>query len=248
REWESLTDAERERLAEIHAYAQDQVTRTLGAASPEAGANFTAALQSCAAALERIRPVAPGTVLSATPEPPAQPAITIVTGYRPSILARTLEMHMDYYYPRYGWGRETEAAFSQGLGDLLVRLDKPTNQAWSAVLTTPARHFQGTATERIVGAIYIDGECSKTDGVARLRFFIVDESARGTGVGKKLFTAAMAFVRESGFRECHLSTLQDLIVARRLYEDAGFRKAGEIWVEGLGKGHMQMNYIWRRSE
>ncbi|KAK4128240.1 acyl-CoA N-acyltransferase [Parathielavia appendiculata] len=200
---------------------------------------------------DAVRPVrvTSAMTLSENPEAPAQPAvITIVPGYRPSILARTLEMHMDCYYPRYGWGRECEAVFSQALGDLLARLNKPMNQVWSAVSTTPTRDSQGTVTERIVGAVYIDGECSKMDGVARLRFFIVDESTRGLGVGKKLFETAMEFVRETNFHECQLSTLSDLTVARRLYEAAGFKEAGENWVEGLGKGHWQMNYIWRRSD
>ncbi|KAK4154040.1 hypothetical protein C8A00DRAFT_14801, partial [Chaetomidium leptoderma] len=176
------------------------------------------------------------------------PAITIVPGYRPGILARTLEMHLDYYYPRTGWAREFEAALSIGLGDLLNRLDKPVNQVWSAILTTPAPDPQTPAVERMVGVVYIDGESSGKAGVARLRAFIVDGSARGLGVGNKLFAAAMEFVRRTGFRECELSTLRDLTVARGLYEREGFQETGETWFEGFGKGVMELGYVWRRQE
>jgi GNAT superfamily N-acetyltransferase/DNA-binding MarR family transcriptional regulator len=244
----SLTDAGRQTLAEINAYAQDQVTKALAVVPPGAGANITAAFQAYAAALERSRPITPAITPSATPEPPAPPTVAIFPGYRPCVLARTLEMHLEYYHPRNGWGREFEAGLSQGLGNLLERLDKPVNQVWSAVLTTPARDARAAATERIVGVVYIDGECSGKEGVARLRAFIVDDSARGLGVGRKLLAAAMEFVRETGFRECHLTTARELTVARRMYENAGFEQAGEAWFEGFGNGFMQITYIWRRPD
>jgi ribosomal protein S18 acetylase RimI-like enzyme/DNA-binding MarR family transcriptional regulator len=244
----SLTDAGRQTLAEINAYAQDQVTKALAVAPPGAGANITAAFQAYAAALERSRPITPAITPAATPEPQAPPAVAILPGYRPCILARTLEMHLDYYHPRNGWGREFEAALSQGLGDLLERLDKPVNQAWSAALTTPARDRHAPAAERIVGVVYVDGECSGEEGVARLRAFIVDESARGLGVGRKLLGAAMEFVKETGFRECYLTTAPELTVARRMYENAGFKQVAEDWYEGYGNGFMQITYIWRRPD
>jgi GNAT superfamily N-acetyltransferase/DNA-binding MarR family transcriptional regulator len=250
----SLTVAGARTLAEINAHAQDQVTKALAAAPPGAGASITAAFQAYAVALERSRPshqadITPDITPVATPEPPAPPAISIVAGYRPGILARTLEMHLDYYYPRNGWGREFEAALSTGLGDLLKRLDRPMNQVWSAVLTTPAQGGLGApAVERTVGVVYVDGEYSGREGVARLRAFIVDDSARGLGAGKKLFAAAMAFVRESGFRECELATQRSLTVARKLYEREGFQETSESWFEGFGKGFMEMMYVWRRDD
>ena len=186
--------------------------------------------------------------MAATSISPLSTAVAILPGYRPGILARTLEMHLDYYYPRNGWGREFEANLSTSLGDFLTRLDKPVNQVWAAMLRTPAQQPQAPSVERIVGVLYIDGDISGHEGVARLRAFIVDESARGLGVGKKLLGAAMEFVKETGFRECHLSTLRDLTIARRLYEREGFKEAGENWFEGFGKGIMRMAYVWRRLD
>ncbi|KAK4242333.1 hypothetical protein C8A03DRAFT_40301 [Achaetomium macrosporum] len=172
--------------------------------------------------------------LAASTGPALPPAtkVSIVSGYRPGILARTLQMHLDYYHPREGWGREFEAALSTGLGDFLARLDRPVNQVWSAIVIVPAQKAQSPPVERIVGVVCIDGECSGEEGVARLRWFIVDDSARGLGIGSRLMRAAMEFVTQSGFRECRLST-------------EGFREAGEIWFEGFGKGFMELKYVWR---
>ncbi|KAK3906849.1 hypothetical protein C8A05DRAFT_40397 [Staphylotrichum tortipilum] len=248
----SLTPAGETTLREINAYAQAQVTTALAAAPPGAGANITAAFEAYAAALERSRPnwavPTPDITPAATPEPPTPATVDIVAGYRPGILARTLEMHMDYYHPRYDWGREFEAELSSDLSGLLRRLDRPCNEVWSAVLKTPARSPQEHHVEKMVGMVYIDGECGAGEGVARLRAFIVDESTRGLGVGKRLLGAAMDFVKEMGFRECKLTTLESLTVARKLYEREGFRRHSQGWFEGFGKTIMEITYLWRREE
>jgi ribosomal protein S18 acetylase RimI-like enzyme len=206
-----------------------------------------------------------------TPKP--TDTIIITPGYRPGILARTLEMHLDYYYQLCGWGRQFEAVLSQGMGDLLARLGRPVNQVWSAVLTSPAPLPTPTpgpgpgpdqittppptgatpytalpAEGKIVGVVYIDGECIGEQGVARLRCFIVDESVRGMGVGRKLLDSAMEFVRHVGFREVRLSTMRSLAAARRLYESYGFVAAGEEWFEEFGNGVWEMKYVWRSTE
>ncbi len=245
----SLTTEGSKTLGEINTHAQAQVTKALAAAPLGAGASITAAFQAYATALELSRPgETPFTLGINQSAAPESPLVTIVSGYRPGILARTLEMHLDYYYPRNGWGREFEAGLSTSLGDFLTRLDKPVNQVWAAILRTPAQEPQAPPVERIVGVVYVDGENSGQEGVARLRAFIVDESARGLGVGKKLLGAAMEFVKKTGFCECHLSTLRELTVARRLYEREGFKEAGEKWFEGFGKGVMQLAYVWRRLD
>jgi GNAT superfamily N-acetyltransferase/DNA-binding HxlR family transcriptional regulator len=254
----TLTPAGVNALAEINAHAQDQVTKALAAAPPGAGAKITAAFQAYADALQRSRPsqadITPDITPTATPEPPQQPpfqppTVSIVPGYRPGILARTLEMHLAFYYPREGWGRKFESVLSTVLAGLLDRLDRPGNQVWSAVMTTPGQQPGAPPLERVVGVVYIDGEAYPgEDGVAKVRAFIVDESTRGLGVGKQLFAAAMRFVRETGFRECRLTTQRCLTAARRLYEREGFKEAGEAWFEGFGNGIMELSYVWRRED
>lgn len=111
------------------------------------------------------------------------------------------------------------------------------NQAWTAI---------DARTNRIVGVIFIDGEDLGLPGVAHLRSFIVDDSVRGSGAGKKLIAAAMAFVDEVGFEEVRLNTIRELAAARRLYRTFGFVEAREVEIQEFGMvfGHLQC--VWKR--
>ncbi|KAK0703810.1 acyl-CoA N-acyltransferase [Lasiosphaeria miniovina] len=251
-----LTLAGAKTLGEINTYAETQVAQALATAPPGTGTALITAFRVYAAALEVSRrdstATSPG-LLPSTPEqtpraspeptlglrspPPPAAAVTIVPGYLPGILGRLLEMHMAYYSREYNWGSVFEAGLGAAMSNLLTRLDHPRTQAWSAV--------QGG---RIVGTVAIDGQYPGYDpDVARVRAFIVDESTRGLGVGRKLMAAAMQFLRDVGFRECRLSTMRSLTVARAMYEKEGFRIFSETWTNRFGNGHMEMEYLWRRD-
>ncbi|KAK4188364.1 hypothetical protein QBC35DRAFT_514828 [Podospora australis] len=223
-------------LDEINRYAQNQVTKALAEAPPGNGTDITAAFCVYTAALEKARLArelpTPGGTPAATPDqtlsPFGPPAVAIVPGYRPGILGRTIEMHLDFY--------------NKALGGAV----------WAAVMQTPGKDktaaLSSSPPERIVGVVYIDGESSGQEGVARLRAFIVDDCTRGLGVGKKLFGAAMEFVREVGFKECLLTTAMSLTVARKMYEAEGFEKINEVWYDGWLKGVLSIEYRWSRPK
>lgn len=246
----SLTPAGQDILNEVNAFAQTQVSKALQVAHPTFGTDITTALGLYAAALETARlnetnPTPEHTPISSpirVPTPP-QPTVKIVTGYIPGILGRTLEMHATYYSKLVGWGQRFEADLGTGIADLIRRLDNPVNQAWSVVRTIPGNPAQ----ERIEGTIFVDGEKQGEEGVARIRAFILDESVRGLGLGKRLVEEAMQFVRGAGFRECRLQTMRILTPAIKLYEGAGFVEVGEEWEIHWGKGHMALHFTWRRD-
>ncbi|WP_299961045.1 GNAT family N-acetyltransferase [uncultured Roseobacter sp.] len=79
---------------------------------------------------------------------------------------------------------------------------------------------------RISASIAIDGQDLEGD-IAHLRWFIVDDTLRGTGIGKRLLDAAIAFCDAQGFSETHLWMFQGLDTSRALYERVGFRLAEE---------------------
>ncbi|KAH8886256.1 hypothetical protein GQ53DRAFT_750780 [Thozetella sp. PMI_491] len=173
----------------------------------------------------------------------------IVSGYLPGILGRTVAMHLDYYSgPDFQWGVEFEAGLAKSLSAFIPRLDNPINAAWSAV----EEHATSGKLD-IVGVIFIDGENlnnpdSVPGSIANLKAYIVDESVRGFGLGRKLLDAAMAFVREKGFSECRLWTVKSLAVARRMYEAAGFRAVTEEFSDRYGEGAWVVEYRWQRED
>lgn len=201
-----LTDKGQQTLAGINRYADHQVLNALQQLPADASAGIAGGLQNYAAALRAHR--LGETSVSA-------PAIEIVSGYLPGFTCRTLEMHMQYYSRTVGFGAFFEAAVGAALADLTGRLSHPLNQTWSAL-----------SGKRIVGSVSIDGE-TLGENRAHLRTFIIDDSVRGSGVGRQLLNRAVSFCDEQGFDETHLWTFKGLDAARHLYESVGFTLAEE---------------------
>lgn len=205
----SLTAKGRRTLAGIHRFARAQVTRALKRVSREERRTIVRGLDLYAAALAG---------KSAAPAP-----VRIETGYTANLLARCIEMQTAFYARAHRFGRAFEATLAHGLAEFSGRMDRPRNRFWRAVR-------QG----RIVGTVAIDGE-DLGPGLAHLRWFVVDDEARGSGVGKALLAAALDFCDRGGFSETHLWTFRGLDAARHLYESRGFilaeERAGRQWGE-----------------
>lgn len=146
-------------------------------------------------------------------------------GYAPGVLGRAVALHARQYGRSHGFGLFFEAKVARELGDFLLRFD-------------PAVDFFRTVTEggETMGSIAIDGGEGKSDpaGIAaHLRWFILDESLRGKGLGRRLLEEAIGFCRARRFRSVYLWTLADLAAAGRLYRQAGFRlveeRDGDQW-------------------
>lgn len=145
----------------------------------------------------------------------------IIPGYQPGLLARITEMHALYYARTSGFGQRFESVVAGGLATFADRLENTSNGLWSAV-----------QDDRVIGCIAIDGE-DLGNNLAHLRWFIVDDCARGTGIGKALLRTALAFVDAHAFSQTHLWTFSSLQAARHLYESHGFacveEKEGQQW-------------------
>ena len=147
--------------------------------------------------------------------------VAIKQGYQTAILARVTTMHAEFYREHYDFGKEFEMKVGSEMAEFLSRVLNGSSQIWSAV-----------KNDEIVGSISIDGE-DIGGGIAHLRWFVMDEKARGSGAGRRLLETALQFADEYGFRETHLWTFKSLDAARRLYEQTGFKlvheEAGSQW-------------------
>lgn len=201
-----LTPGGKQRVAGIHAHARAQVSQALA----------RLACGQDRAVLEGLR-----LYTQALAGQVAVAQVQLVEGYQPGLIAAITQMHAHFYAHASGFGQSFEAGVASGLAEFSHRLEHPGNGVWAAL-------DQG----RIVGSIVIDGQDLGPDK-AHLRWFIVDDSVRGSGAGRSLLAAALAFVDQQAFAETHLWTFDGLGAARHLYELHGFecvqQRPGSQW-------------------
>ncbi len=118
---------------------------------------------------------------------------------------------------------EVVEAFA-GLLPQLSRSAKPLDgAALRTIVTSPAVTMLLARSEgTIVGSLTLAMFPIPTGLRAWIEDVVVDESARGQGVGTVLTHEAMRIAREAGARTLDLSTRPARTAAGRLYERAGF--------------------------
>jgi GNAT superfamily N-acetyltransferase len=98
---------------------------------------------------------------------------------------------------------------AQVAGAFLNLHDPARERAWIA-------HRNGIA----LGSVFL---VRKTDDTGKLRLLLVEPSARGLGIGKRLVDDCIGFARQAGYRRLTLWTNDILLAARNIYRAAGFR-------------------------
>jgi GNAT superfamily N-acetyltransferase len=140
----------------------------------------------------------------------------IVRGYVPGAIGRVAELHGTYYSLNWGFGLFFEAKVATELAAFLSRPEGACDGFWAVA-----------QAGRIEGSIAIDGSRAHDEdhAAAHLRWFIVSDALRGTGLGRRLLDAAVGFCRGRGYPRITLWTFEGLDAARYLYESAGFQLA-----------------------
>ncbi len=149
------------------------------------------------------------TALAPSPSPSSP---TLTRGYTPGIIAEMIALQMAYYGPAWRFGVRFEAGLAREIGAFVERYDPLRD------LLLAARGPDGI----LLGTITVDGH----EDDAHLRWFIVGEGARGTGLGRTLMAAVVGHLDAHG-RGCTLTTFRGLDAALALYERHGFRLVSE---------------------
>jgi len=133
---------------------------------------------------------------------------------RPGDLGWVVDRHGALYAREYGFDTRFEGLVARAVADFADSRDDPRQAFWIAELDG----------ER-VGSIGC-GRSGDAD-TAQLRLLLLEPSARGHGVGKRLVAECVEFARAHGYRVLELWTMSVLTAAHAIYRAAGFELAEE---------------------
>ncbi|HEY3174927.1 MAG TPA: GNAT family N-acetyltransferase [Candidatus Polarisedimenticolia bacterium] len=139
-------------------------------------------------------------------------AVTLRTELRPGDIGYVVYLHGLIYAREYGFDHTFKAYVAGPLSEF-ARSASPRERLWLAEMDG-----------RIVGCVAI---VASSPQVAQLRWFLVDPSARGIGLGRRLLIEAVGFCQARGYERVMLWTVSALTVAASLYRSVGFRKVEE---------------------
>lgn len=137
----------------------------------------------------------------------AAPTVTL-RSHRAGDIGWIIERHGAVYAKEYGFNSNFEALVAEICANFLRQYDASTERCWIAEL-------DGIP----VGSIML---VRGSEGIAKLRLLLVEDSARGHGVGRMLVEQCVDFARQAGYRGITLWTQSNLIAARNLYQSVGF--------------------------
>jgi DNA-binding MarR family transcriptional regulator/N-acetylglutamate synthase-like GNAT family acetyltransferase len=193
-----LTDKGRKAFTELNAHSHGEVESLLGRL-PQADQNRL---------IDAMRVIEE--VLGARPE---QKVPYVIRPHRPGDMGWVTHRHGVIYNEEYGWDEEFEALVAEIAAKFIRNYDPKRERCWIA-----------ERGGEIAGCIFL---VKKSSTVAQLRLLLVEPSARGMGIGKRLVNECVRFARQTGYKKIALWTNSALHAARHIYEEAGFRLVKE---------------------
>jgi GNAT superfamily N-acetyltransferase len=150
-----------------------------------------------------------------------QAADVVLRDPRPGDLGWIVERHAVLYAEEYGWGGNFEAICAQIVADFQNKFDPACERCWIAEIGG-----------RRAGSVFL---VKDSENVARLRLLLVEPSARGFAIGKRLTDECVRFARDCGYRSITLWTHSILTAARHIYAAAGFTLTSSESKKSFGK-------------
>jgi DNA-binding MarR family transcriptional regulator/N-acetylglutamate synthase-like GNAT family acetyltransferase len=190
----ALTAKGRQTYAELERSMQDEVAAMLATLPHDGKARLTGAM----ATIERLLGGAGG---------PPSPAV--LREPRPGDMGWVVQSHGAFYAREYGFDSSFEGLVAEITAKFLASFDASRERCWIA-------DIDGTQ----VGSIFL---VRHTDDVAKLRLLLVEPAGRGQGLGQRLVGECVAFAKACGYRRITLWTQSNLVAARKIYQEAGFK-------------------------
>lgn len=138
--------------------------------------------------------------------------ILIRTELIPGDLGYVIHMHGKLYKKEYNYGLHFESYVAAGIHEFYESISSSRSRGWVC-----------ERDGKIVGFLALMDRVDQ----AQVRYFILDPSVRGMGLGKKLMELFMDHLRSSGFKKAYLLTTKELPAAAHLYTSNGFRLTEE---------------------
>jgi DNA-binding MarR family transcriptional regulator len=140
---------------------------------------------------------------------PASTIPYILRPHQPGDLGWVVHRHGALYAQEYGYDEHFEALVAEIAAKFIHHFDPKRERCWIA-------EKEG----EIVGSVFL---VKKSKTVAKLRLLLVEPSARGLGIGKRLVGECLRFAQQVGYKKVVLWTQSELPAARHVYQEAGFR-------------------------
>jgi DNA-binding MarR family transcriptional regulator/GNAT superfamily N-acetyltransferase len=193
-----LTKKGHQAFEPLNARSDEQISQILGKLQPAKQSQLLQAM---------------GTIESVFSPPDKRPAAYLLRQPRPGDLGWVVQRHGELYWQEYGYDERFEALVAKIVAQFVERLDPVRERCWIA-----------EKDGENVGAVFL---VKKSQSVAKLRLLLVEPSARGLGIGRRLVEECVRFARHAGFKKIMLWTQSELTAARRIYQSAGFELVAE---------------------
>jgi DNA-binding MarR family transcriptional regulator/N-acetylglutamate synthase-like GNAT family acetyltransferase len=154
----------------------------------------------------------------------------VLRRHKPGDMGWVVYRHGVLYSQEFKYDERFEALVAGIVAEFVKNYNPARERCWMA-----------ESNGQIVGSVFL---VEKSNKVAKLRMLLVEPSARGMGIGKRLVGECIRFAHKVGYETIVLWTQSELISARSIYQQAGFELAAEEQHSSWGRKNLVAE-TWR---